>query len=78
MKARITAAWNKWREVSGVVADRRMPRKLKVKIYETVVRPVMMYGGELWTMRKAEERLFRGDRDEDAEKDKGSDLARPN
>jgi len=58
VRARVAAGWNKWREVSGVVGDRRMPRKLKVKIYETVVRPVMVYGGELWTLRKKEERLL--------------------
>ena len=58
VKARVTAAWNKWREVSGVVGDRRMPRKLKVKIYTTVIRPVLMYGAEVWTVRKKEERLL--------------------
>ena len=35
-----------------------MPRKLKVKIHEAVVRPVMVSGGELWTMRKKEVRLL--------------------
>ena len=58
VKARVTAAWNKWREMSGVVGDRRMPRKLKVKIYMTVIRPVLMYGAEVWTVRKKEERLL--------------------
>ena len=52
VRARISAAWNKWREVSGVVGDKKMPRGLKVKIYETIVRPVMTYGAELWVIRK--------------------------
>ena len=58
VKARVTAAWNKWRQMSGVLGDRRMPRKLKVKIYKTVVRPVLMYGAEVWTIRKKEEHLL--------------------
>ena len=58
VKARVTAAWNKWKEVRGVVGDRKMPRKLKVKIYETVIRPVLTYGAEVWTVRKKEERLL--------------------
>ena len=56
--ARISAAWNNWREVSRVVGDKKMPRGLKVKIYETIVRPVMTYGAELWVIRKKEERLL--------------------
>ena len=53
VKARVIAAWNKWRQMIGVLGDRRMPRKLKVKICKTVVRPVLMYGSEVWTIRKS-------------------------
>ena len=52
---RIKAAWAKWKEVSGVVCDRKMPRKVKVKIYCTVIRPVLMYGSETWALRRKEE-----------------------
>ena len=30
VESRIKAAWGKWREVSGVVCDRKMPMKLKI------------------------------------------------
>ncbi|XP_063585426.1 uncharacterized protein LOC134762814 [Penaeus indicus] len=58
MRARVAAAWNKWRELSGVISDRKMPRKLKVKFYITIIRPVLLYGAEVWTMGKEEERIL--------------------
>ena len=58
VKARISAAWNWWRECSRVIYDKKMPRKLKIKVYKTVVRPVLLYGAELWTIRKKEEKLL--------------------
>ena len=55
VESRIKAAWGKWREVAGVVCDKKMPIRLKVKIYSTVVRPVLMYGSETWALRQKEE-----------------------
>ena len=55
VESRIKAAWGKWREVSGVVCDRKMPIKLKIKIYNSVIRPVLMYGSETWALRRKEE-----------------------
>ena len=48
-RARVSAAWDKWRDLSGVISDKKMPRKLKINIYSTVVRPVLLYGAECWT-----------------------------
>ena len=33
------------------MCDRQMPKKLKGKIYKTVIRPVLMYGSEAWAMK---------------------------
>ena len=58
VRARVNAAWLKWKEFTGVIHDKRMPRKLKVKTYETVIRPALLYGAELRTLRKKEERML--------------------
>ena len=53
---RIQPGWKNWREVSGVLCDRRMPVKLKGKVYKTVVRPAMMYGMEATPIKKVNEK----------------------
>ena len=58
IRARVAAAWNKWRELSVVICDRKMPRKLKVKLYNTIIRPVLLHGAEVWTVGKREERIL--------------------
>ena len=35
-----------------------MPRKLKIKLYMTVITPVLLYGAECWTVRKKEEQIL--------------------
>ena len=57
-KNRVRLAWNKWREVTGVICDKKVPVKLKHKIYKTVIRPTMTYGAECWTMKKKDEMLM--------------------
>ena len=44
-KNRVRLAWNKWREVTGVNCDKKVPVKLKHKIYKTVIRPTMTLWG---------------------------------
>ncbi|XP_047480601.1 uncharacterized protein LOC125033262 [Penaeus chinensis] len=58
VKGRVKAAWAKWREVSAVMCDKKLPAKLKSKMYKTVIRPVLLYGAETWALRKKEESLL--------------------
>ena len=46
VKKRVQAGWNGWRKVSGVICDRRLPARVKGKVYSSVVLPAMMHGLE--------------------------------
>ena len=48
----LQAGWNGWRKVSGVICDRRLPARVKEKVYSSVVRPTMMYGLETVAVTK--------------------------
>ena len=47
VKKRVQAGRNRWRRVSGVICDKRLPAKVKEKVYSLVVRPAMVYGLEM-------------------------------
>ncbi|VDO94658.1 unnamed protein product [Heligmosomoides polygyrus] len=49
--------WSKWRSLTGVLCDRKIPEHLKSKIYRAVVWPVTMYGAECWPAKEVETRL---------------------
>jgi len=36
VRARVSATWGKLRDLSGVISDKKMPRKLKIMFYMTV------------------------------------------
>ncbi|VDP51499.1 unnamed protein product [Heligmosomoides polygyrus] len=38
--SRLSAAWSKWRSLTGVLCDKKIPERLKSKIYRAVVGPV--------------------------------------
>ena len=49
VKKRVQA---EWRKVSGVICNRRLPARVKGKLYSSVVRPVMVYGLEMVAVTK--------------------------
>ena len=49
---RIIIGRMKWKEVSGVMCNRKMPVELKDKVFKTIIRPAMTYGSECWAVTK--------------------------
>ena len=55
---RIGVAWDRWRELSGVMCDKKVPRKLKVLLYNTSIKPTLTYGSETWPVtQRMEDKL---------------------
>ena len=48
----IKAGSMKWRQVSGILCDKKVPQKVKGKFCRTAVRPVMLYGAECWPTKR--------------------------
>ena len=47
---RVTKAWSTWRELSGVICDKKITTTSKLLIYQTVIRPTLLYSCETWPM----------------------------
>ena len=52
VKKRVQAGWNGWRRVSGVICDRRLPARVKGKVYSSGVKLAMVYGLETVAVTK--------------------------
>ena len=52
VKKIVQAGWNGWRKVSGVICHRRLPARVKGKVYSSVLRPAMVYGLETMAVTK--------------------------
>ncbi|VDP28332.1 unnamed protein product [Heligmosomoides polygyrus] len=52
VKSRVSAAWSKWRSLTGVLCKKKIRERFKSKIYRAVIRPVAMYGAECWPATK--------------------------
>ena len=42
VRARVKAVRAKWRELAEVMNDKKMPKKLKAKVYKVMIRPVLL------------------------------------
>ena len=51
---RIKVGWQKWKNTSGILCDRRIPLRLKGRVYRMVVRPALLYGAECWPIKKSQ------------------------
>ena len=57
VKNKVKAGLYEWRKVSRVICDRRLPARVKGKVYSSVMRPAMVHGLEtvLVTKKQVEE-----------------------
>ena len=52
IKRRVQAKWNGLRKASGVICEKRLPAKVKRKVYNIVVRSAMVHGLETVAVKK--------------------------
>ena len=57
-KNRVRLAWNKWIEVKGVICGKKVPVKLRHRIYKNVIKRTMSYGAECWTTKQKDDMLM--------------------
>ena len=55
VQKRIQAGWGTWRKITTVLCDRRVPPKLKGRLYKVMVRPAMLYEIEALAVTKRQE-----------------------
>ena len=48
---RVRAAWSSWRKLTGIFYYRKIPLRLKAKVYEAIIRPALTRGSECWAMK---------------------------
>ena len=51
---RIRVGWQKWRKAAGVLCDKKIPFRLKGRVYRMVIRPALLYGAECWQIKKTQ------------------------
>ena len=52
VKKRVQAEWNGWKRVSGVTCDKRLPARVKGKVYSSVVRPAWCMDLRRWRSQR--------------------------
>ena len=55
VKKRVQTGWNGWRRMSGVICDRRVPARVKVKVYNVAMSSAMLYRLETVALTKRQE-----------------------
>ena len=63
---RVKLAWMKWKQLTGLLCDKKVLIKLKDKVYKTVIKPTMTHGAEGWAGRKKGENIITCSGNEDA------------
>ena len=59
VRARVSAAWKEWRDMAGLLTDKRIPLRIRGSVYDSCIRSVMLYGSETRAMTKKDEDILR-------------------
>ena len=59
MKSRLRSANACYHSVQNLLSSRLLSKNLKIKIYRTIILPVVLYGCETWSLTLREERKLR-------------------
>jgi hypothetical protein len=59
IKSRLNSGNACYHSVQSLLSSRLLPRNAKVKVYETVIPPVVLYGRESWSLTLREEHRLR-------------------
>ena len=60
VRARVAAAWGNWREISGLLLNKRIPLARRGMVFDACTRSVMLYGAETWALMKRLEGVLIG------------------
>ena len=58
VRERVRKGWGKFRELGGVLCNKRIDLKMRGAVYRACVRTVMMYGAESWPVKKEDEEVL--------------------
>ena len=61
--ARTRCGWVKLRECGELLYGRRFPLKLKGAVYNSYIRPAILYGSEAWCLKESEMVILRSTED---------------
>ena len=58
VELRIKAAWNKFKELSGMLCRKGLSFRRKGILYKSCVRSVLLYGAQSWPLRESEKNML--------------------
>lgn len=59
VRARVAAAWKKWREMASLLTNKSIPLRIRGSVYESCVRSVLLYGAEIWALTEKLEDILK-------------------
>ena len=58
-RARVSAAWKKWKVMASLLTDKRTPQRTQGSVYEGCIRSVLLYGSKTWAITQKDEDIIK-------------------